>query len=699
MPNVVNAAAAAGARELTSIPAYGYGYHGFYGFYRWYSWYQDYYSYYWSYDYYPSYSYNAYSNPADEGGCVECSYIYPPGFDNTTARIRLAQRQGEPMVSEDGYVRGVVQVNEGSGWGTVCGKYAYGNVEAVACEELGFDYGSETHKHLFNFTSVHIGTPIHYTYTYCYGWETSLTSCSADYYSWYSCTHHDDLALQCGHVSEYYNPDIEKPTIRLLQTPDTIEDYGEGAGLVQVFLDNQWGTVCGDNWNSLATVVACRELGFYYGDEEGRWGIDMYSVATDNSIMMDEVVCDGSEDSLVECSFNSFNDCSYYDDVAVRCRPEPTGTFTYPPGELNPRVRIYTLTEDDDTSDDIMPFESPVVESRPEEVTGIVHVKVMGQWGTICNDHFTHIDATVICNELGYLHGQETPISELDVSADIISIIHGTPILMDDVSCTGTESSILECTALLGKDNNNCVHGEDVAISCGNWTNEGYSGEIHGECCCKYYYNWQSSSAITYDCQDGVQFSGSECGVSSWSRYSTDVCYTKEQCEAGGPYTYYQYDDTTGNGYRCTWTADGTTTTTDLVPPMLTTETTTFRQDNGVSVGRPGDETATDSGVLTAAIAIAAIAVVIAIAAVLAVIFIVLRRRDRQQVAGARLHPRRPQTPSISDPPVREEHVQIEAARRQPVPSGDSAEPADSDAPQGGKDRDVWVAPAKHSKE
>jgi len=42
-------------------------------------------------------------------------------------------------------------------------------------------------------------------------------------------------------------------------------------------------------------------------------------------------------------------------------------------------------------------------------------------------------------------------------------------ILIDDLGCTGQESSILECAQTVGPDN--CGHGEDVGVICptGKW--------------------------------------------------------------------------------------------------------------------------------------------------------------------------------------------------------------------------------------
>lgn len=33
-------------------------------------------------------------------------------------------------------------------------------------------------------------------------------------------------------------------------------------GRVEICLDNQWGTICADNWDVMDTAVVCRQLGF-----------------------------------------------------------------------------------------------------------------------------------------------------------------------------------------------------------------------------------------------------------------------------------------------------------------------------------------------------------------------------------------------------------------------------------------------------
>ncbi|NWQ75795.1 MARCO protein, partial [Columbina picui] len=86
---------------------------------------------------------------------------------------------------------------------------------------------------------------------------------------------------------------------------------------------------------------------------------------------------------------------------------------------------------------------------------GRVEIFYQGSWGTICDDGWSTQDATVVCRMLGYSRAT----SAFTASA-------GTgPIWLDDVGCTGSESSIFDCS----KSNwgvHNCNHNEDAGLEC-----------------------------------------------------------------------------------------------------------------------------------------------------------------------------------------------------------------------------------------
>ena len=95
----------------------------------------------------------------------------------------------------------------------------------------------------------------------------------------------------------------------------------EREGRVEVYYDGAWGTVCDDWWDINDAAVVCRMLGFpgaeeavgsaTFGQGEGR-------------IVLDDVECQGDENSLAECSHPQFldNNCGHAEDAGVRCTGE-----------------------------------------------------------------------------------------------------------------------------------------------------------------------------------------------------------------------------------------------------------------------------------------------------------------------------------------------------------------------------------------
>jgi deleted-in-malignant-brain-tumors protein 1 len=91
---------------------------------------------------------------------------------------------------------------------------------------------------------------------------------------------------------------------------------------------------------------------------------------------------------------------------------------------------------------------------------GNIQVCLNGTWGWICGNNFNTADGQVICNQLGY------STSGVVVKTDsYFGFGRNGTMWMDDISCTGTESSLLNCgysTVI----NNTCTYDTLAGVIC-----------------------------------------------------------------------------------------------------------------------------------------------------------------------------------------------------------------------------------------
>ncbi|XP_782286.3 scavenger receptor cysteine-rich domain-containing group B protein [Strongylocentrotus purpuratus] len=196
-----------------------------------------------------------------------------------------------------------------------------------------------------------------------------------------------------------------------------------GRGRVEIYHDNQWGTICDDTWDISDAQVVCRQLGLGTINARGYTAISPGS----GPIHLDGTYCVGTEYRLDSCSHEwGQNNCGHSEDAAVECDPDE--------GD----VRL-------------------VDGSTPNQ--GRVEIYHNYQWGTVCDDRWGDSDARVVCRQLGYSG---------DVGEARSGGTYGRgyyPTYLDEVGCSGYESRLEYCTHD-GWGIEDCSHSEDAGVYC-----------------------------------------------------------------------------------------------------------------------------------------------------------------------------------------------------------------------------------------
>ena len=90
---------------------------------------------------------------------------------------------------------------------------------------------------------------------------------------------------------------------------------------------------------------------------------------------------------------------------------------------------------------------------------GRVEVKYNSEWGTVCDDGWDSIDASVVCRQLGFgSWGQSYRRAYYGEGSG--------PIWLDYIACEGTESTLARCGHLGFNVTRSCSHSEDSGVRC-----------------------------------------------------------------------------------------------------------------------------------------------------------------------------------------------------------------------------------------
>lgn len=94
-----------------------------------------------------------------------------------------------------------------------------------------------------------------------------------------------------------------------------------------------------------------------------------------------------------------------------------------------------------------------------EDNKGVVQVRHLNVWGSICSDGFDNKDAKVVCRELGYQDGFS--YYEHDFTRRRLSLPW-----LSNLNCTGNEGYIARCGNIRWGNVGNCSQDTKAAVYC-----------------------------------------------------------------------------------------------------------------------------------------------------------------------------------------------------------------------------------------
>ncbi|XP_043935802.1 deleted in malignant brain tumors 1 protein-like [Protopterus annectens] len=344
-----------------------------------------------------------------EPSLMDCDFTRPHPSGCTHDQDVSIICSGLRLVNGTSRCNGLVEVNGGSQWGSVCSTDWDMASANVICRHLRC--GSALSVQTRNLYGESQG-PVLLDGIHCNGSEKSLSQCSASQFGNYICDKSQVAAVECS--GEYLGP---------FDTKIRLEGSYSSGGLVEIRPYNQstWGTVSGKHWDVNDAQVLCRSLGYgfvlaaYNSSENLRQTGPVWF----------EAHCYGNESHLSQCPLTLLGPPDLHTcDAAVLC----TGYFS---------SRIVNGT-------------SPSA--------GNVEISYDGTWSAISTEGWDINDANVLCRS--QFHG-----FALDTVTDSSFGAVSGPMWFKNIQCSGTEYNLNRCSGEF-LPNNTVVSSAPAGVIC-----------------------------------------------------------------------------------------------------------------------------------------------------------------------------------------------------------------------------------------
>ncbi|XP_042244768.1 lysyl oxidase homolog 3B isoform X2 [Thunnus maccoyii] len=338
-------------------------------------------------------------------------------------------------------------------WGTICDDDFSINNANVLCRQLGFVSATGwTHSAKYGKGQGKIWLDN----VLCNGAEKSIEFCKSRGWGNSDCTHDEDAGVVCkderipgfvdpnvidAHVDENKVEEVRlRPVLAMAKKRLPVTE-----GVVEVKYKDGWAQICDVGWTIKNTRVVCGMLGFPHERKVNKNFYKLYLERQKSNFHIHSVACTGTEIHLAACPLefnkpNSTSSCEGGMPAVVSCMPGPLfmqNTAFKKKLKTSSNVRL---------------------KGGARLGEGRVEVLKENEWGTVCDDRWNLLSASVVCRELGFGSAKEAHTGA--------RMGQGMgPIYMNEVKCLGTEKSIWNCP-FKNITSEDCQHTEDAAVRC-----------------------------------------------------------------------------------------------------------------------------------------------------------------------------------------------------------------------------------------